>query len=194
MVIKRFLPIIFILSAMAVAYYAGITKIFTIERLKELNFTAQAYVNEHTIWAPVLFIAIYFLYAALALPGAFVLTILSGCIFPMPLSTLYVLIADTAGSCTLFLSARAAFGNDLYTKAGPTLMKMERGFNQNAVGYMLLLRFIPIFPFWLINVAPAFFGIKFSTFLWTTVIGLIPENLILTFSAATLMKMLENSG
>lgn len=193
MMIKRFLPIIVILMAMGVAYYSGIANIFSIDRLKEINATAQTYVREHPIWAPLLFIAVYFLYAALALPGAFMLTILSGCLFPLPLSTLYVIIADTGGSCTLFFSARAAFGDDLTTRAGPMLNRMEKGFKQNAAAYMLLLRFIPIFPFWLVNVAPAFFGIRFSTFLWTTVIGLIPENLILTMFATALVRMLEHS-
>lgn len=191
--IKRFLPIIVILIAMGIAYYSGITEAFSVEHLKEINEMAQIYVKEHTIWAPILFIGIYFLYAALALPGGFVLAILSGCLFPLPLSTLYVIIADTGGSCTLFFSARAAFGDDLTASAGPLLNKMEKGFKRNAVTYMLLLRLIPIVPFWLINVAPAFFGIRFSTFLWTTVIGLIPENLILTMSASALVEMLEHA-
>ena len=191
MTIKRFLPVIIILMAMAIAYYSGAVKLISIDHLNEIKTISQKYVKEHAIWAPLLFIGIYYLYAALALPGAFILTILSGCLFPLPLSTLYVLIADTFGSCTLFLSARAAFGDTFYTKAGPLLMKMEKGFKQNAAGYMLLLRMIPVFPFWIINVAPAFFGIKFKTFLWTTVVGLIPENLILTLSAASLMTILE---
>lgn len=193
MSIKRFLPVIIILTAMAIAYYSGVVELISAERLNEIKTHSQIFVKEHALWAPLLFMGIYYLYAALALPGAFMLTILSGCLFPLPLSTLYVVIADTFGSCTLFLSARAAFGTDFYTKAGPMLMKMEKGFKQNAASYMLLLRMIPIFPFWLINVAPAFFGIRFKTFLWTTVIGLIPENLFLTFAAATLMTLLEKS-
>jgi uncharacterized membrane protein YdjX (TVP38/TMEM64 family) len=192
--IRRLLPVIIILIGMAIAYYFGAGKLISIDRLNEIKVISQNYVNEHSVWSPLLFIGIYYLYAALALPGAFILTLISGCIFPLPLSTIYVLIADTLGSCTLFLSARAAFGDDFYMKAGPFLMKMEKGFKKNATGYMLLFRLIPVFPFWIINVAPAFFGIRFTTFLWTTIVGLIPENLILTVFAASFMAALEKSA
>lgn len=191
---KRFLPIILLLMGIITVYYSGFAHLFSTERIKEIKTISENYVQKHPIWAPLLFMGIFYLYAALALPGAFILTVLCGCLFPLPLSTLYVLIADTLGSCTLFLSARAAFGDELYLKAGPILIKMEKGFQQNAISYMLLLRLIPIFPFWIINVAPAFFGVRFKTFLWTTVVGLIPENLILTFSAATFMAALEKSA
>lgn len=191
MLFKRFIPLFFILAGMGIAYLSGATNYFSAERLNELNRAAQVYVQNHSTWAPLSFVGIYYLYAALALPGAFVLTILGGVIFPFPFGFLYVLIADTCGSCTLFLSAKAAFGPNLPSKAGPFLEKMEKGFQKNPVGYLLLMRFIPIFPFWMINTAPAFFGIGFTTFFWTTVVGLIPENLILTSLASMLMSYFE---
>lgn len=191
MMFKRFLPFIILLAGVGIAYYFGAAKLVSLARLHEIKSISQAFVKKHQIWAPFVFIGVYYVYAALALPGAFILTILSGCIFPLPLSTLYVVIADTLGACTLFLTAKSAFGDDFLQKGGPVLLKMEKGFKQNEVSYLIFLRLIPIFPFWLISVAPAFFGIRFKTFLWTTIVGLIPENFILTFSAASLMVLLE---
>lgn len=193
MIWKRFIPLLVLFGGFSAAYFSGFSHLFTFENFSRLNEKGKVLVEGHPVAAPLVFMGIYYLYAALALPGAFVLTIISGCLFPLPLSTFYVVLADTAGACTLFLSAQAAFGEGLPKKAGPFLEKMEAGFNKNAIQYMLMMRLIPIFPFWIVNVAPAFFGIRLLPFLATTIIGLIPENLILTASASFLVSYMNLS-
>lgn len=192
--LKSYAPLGLIIFIALIAYYFEFYEYFSLENFRSLHTEAQDYIIHHPVLSPFLFIAIFFTYSLLALPGSFVLTILSGLLFPLPLSTLYVLIGDTAGSCMLFLCAKAAIKSPYKIKRSPFLSSIEKNFIKNHIGYMLLFRFIPIFPFWFINVIPAFFGIRFSTFLWTTIVGLIPENLVLTASASIIVKILISNN
>jgi uncharacterized membrane protein YdjX (TVP38/TMEM64 family) len=74
----------------------------------------------------------------------------------------------------VFLAARTAIGDYLRAKAGPGLKRMEEGFRRNAFSYLLVLRIVPIFPFWLVNLVPAFCGVSLRTYALATLIGIIP--------------------
>lgn len=67
---------------------------------------------------------------------------------------------------------------------------MEKDFQNNAPSYLLFLRLIPIFPFWLVNIAPAFFDVPLFTFIWTTLIGISPATLVFTLAGSGLDKIL----
>jgi uncharacterized membrane protein YdjX (TVP38/TMEM64 family) len=105
-----------------------------------------------------------------------------------------VLIGATIGATLLFLAARTALGESLRKKAGPLLTKMEKGFKENAVSYLLFLRFVPLFPFWLVNLAPAFFNVPLRTFVWTTAVGILPGAFVFTQAGAGLNAIFENEG
>ena len=144
--------------------------------------------------APLYFLLLYTAIVALALPGADILAIIGGGLFPQPYSTVFAVIGSTLGGTILFLVAKGTFGDKLEKKAHPFLYKMENGFHKSPAGYLLFLRFIPIFPHWLINIAPAYFGIHLWTFIWTTFIGFIPISFVFTQAGkgiATLITMEE---
>jgi uncharacterized membrane protein YdjX (TVP38/TMEM64 family) len=129
----------------------------------------------------------------LSFPGVFLMSFLAGYLFPEPYSAIYAIASAAIGS-TLFLSAgNFLLRKTLMKKATPFLEKMKKGFLENAAHYLLFLRFIPIFPFWMVNVAAVFFRVPIKTFIWTTCIGIIPEILILTFIGQGLEKIIESS-
>ena len=117
---------------------------------------------------------------ALSLPGGALLSIIGGFLFGVPLSTIYVVVGATIGATIIFLAARTAIGDLLKRKAGPFLSKMDTGFQKNTASYLLFLRLIPLVPFWLVNIAPAFFNVKTRTYLWTTFVGIIPGAYVFT--------------
>ena len=78
----------------------------------------------------------------------------------------------------VFLAARTAFGDLLRQKAGNRLKKLEAGFRENALSYMFVLRLVPLFPFWLVNLAPALFGVKLRTYIIATFFGIMPGGLV----------------
>jgi uncharacterized membrane protein YdjX (TVP38/TMEM64 family) len=192
--IKRFLPLALILIGMAVVYFTGVYKYLSFDSLRANHMELKAYIAEHPISVPVLFILTYIVFTALSVPGAIFLTLLGGYLFPQPWSTTYVVFSATIGATLIFLAARTALGDSLRKKAGPFLQKMESGFKENAASYLLFLRFVPVFPFWAVNLAPAIFGVPLNTFVWTTLVGIIPGSFVFTLAGGGLEKIFESQG
>jgi uncharacterized membrane protein YdjX (TVP38/TMEM64 family) len=84
------------------------------------------------------------------------------------------MVAATVGAVIVFLIARSALGEPLAARAGPWLSKLRQGFQEDGFSYLLFLRLVPIFPFWLVNLAPALLGVGLGTYVLATVFGIIP--------------------
>lgn len=177
---QRFIPITLILIFMAIAYFSGLHEYLTFETLKEHRQNLKSAVKEYPLLAPLMFIAIYMISTAFSIPGGIFLSIFGGFLFPQPYSTIYVVTGATLGAIIIFLAAKTALGDYMKGKAGPLMIKMQEGFREDAASYLLFLRLVPIFPFWLVNLAPAFFGVSLRTFAWTTFIGIIPGAFVFT--------------
>jgi len=188
----RFIPIFIILTLMAIAYFIGLHEYFTFEKLKEHRQTVQSIVANYPILAPVVFVVAYMISTALSIPGGIFLSIFGGFLFPQPFSTIYVVIGATLGAIIIFLAAKTALGDFLKDKAGPLLQKMRKGFQEDAVNYLFFLRLVPIFPFWMVNLAPAFFGVSLFTFAWTTFVGIIPGAFVFTQAGVGLGAILDS--
>jgi len=186
MKLKKWIPLIIIVAAMIAIYASGIYKMLTFDALKAHRMQLLSFIEAHPFLSPLIFILIYVAVAALSIPGATFVTLFGGFLFPFPLSTLYVMIGATGGALCIFLAAKTAFGDVLREKAGPLMQKMGDGFQKGAVSYMFFLRLVPVFPFWLVNLAPAFFGVRAWTFIWTTFIGIIPGTAVYTEAGAGL--------
>jgi uncharacterized membrane protein YdjX (TVP38/TMEM64 family) len=191
--LKRFLPITVIIILIIIAYLTGLTRYLTWNNFEMVHRAAMDYVEKHPYISPLIFIGIYIIYASLAFPGILILTILGGFIFPQPLSTLYVIFSATFGGSILFLSTKKASGNFLSKKV-EFFSKIEKGFQQNAARHMLFLRLIPLFPCWFVTVASALCGVRFTTFIWTTFIGITPCAFLLTSMGTEIMMMLESKN
>ena len=116
-------------------------------------------VEELGLAAPIVFILVYALCTALSLPTGLLLSTLSGFLFGTWLGGLVNVVGATLGATLIFLAARTALGDLLRARAGPFLRKLEAGFREDELSYMLVLRLVPLFPFWLVNLAPAFLGV-----------------------------------
>jgi uncharacterized membrane protein YdjX (TVP38/TMEM64 family) len=172
--IRRFLPLA-VLAAGLVAFFAlGLNRYLSLSALADNREALLAWVQRSGALAPLAFIAVYAVAVATSVPGGAVLTIAGGFLFGTVLGTVYAVIGATIGAIAVFLAARTALGDPLRARAGPWLRKMEDGFRDNAVSYMLVLRLVPLFPFWLVNLVPAFLGVSFASYAATTLIGIIP--------------------
>lgn len=189
---KKFIPFIVIIILTIIAYAFGLGDYFTFDMLKANRMKLLAFTENYPILAPLIFITIYTTAIALSLPGGALLSLFGGFLFPLPLSTLYVITGATIGASAIFLAAKTALQEFLRKKAAPFLQKMESGFNKNPVSYLLFLRFIPLFPFWLVNLAPAFFNVRFRTYLWTTIVGILPGSYVFTQAGAGLGAIFDS--
>ena len=176
--IGRFLPLAILLLAIVVVLASGLAEYLSFEQLKQNRSQLLDFVDRHAVLAPLLFMAIYAAVIALSIPGGAVLTVAGGFLFGIGLATLYVVVAATAGASLVFLAAKTALGDSLRAKAGPWMRRMEAGFRESALNYLLFLRLIPAFPFWLVNLVPAFLGVPFPTYVVGTFLGIIPGTLV----------------
>ncbi|MGY8815056.1 MAG: TVP38/TMEM64 family protein, partial [Gammaproteobacteria bacterium] len=92
--------------------------------------------------------------------------------------TILIVISATIGATILFLAARSAIGNSLREKAGPLYKKIETNMRHNAIGYLLFMRLVPLFPFFMVNIVPALFNIRLISYIVTTFVGIIPGTFV----------------
>jgi uncharacterized membrane protein YdjX (TVP38/TMEM64 family) len=124
------------------------------------------------------FIAVYAATVALSVPGAAVLTVAGGFLFGTVFGAIYAVIGATLGAVGIFLFVKAGLGDALTTRAGSAVDRLRTGFQDNAFGYLLFLRLLPVFPFFVVNLAAAILDVPLRTFTLATLIGIIPGSLI----------------
>ncbi len=179
--VLRLAPLFVLAAGLALAYGLGWHRYLTLGWLADQREVLLDMVARHPVRAVVLFFAVYAAIVALSVPAASVLTIFAGFLFGWLPGGIIVVIAATAGSCLLFAGARTVFGDTLRRRAGPFLNRFSAGFSRNAFSYLLILRLAPVFPFFVVNIAPAFFAISLRTFALATVVGIIPGTFVYTW-------------
>ncbi|WP_426124070.1 TVP38/TMEM64 family protein [Pararhizobium sp. PWRC1-1] len=177
----RIAPLLVLAAGLAVAYGLGWHRYVTLGWLADQREVLLGMVAQHPLRAASLFFVVYATVVALSVPAASVLTIFAGFLFGWLTGGIIVVIAATIGSCLLFAGARTVFGDILRRRAGPFLKRFSAGFSRNAFSYLLVLRLAPMFPFFIVNIAPAFFAVSLRTFALATVVGIIPGTFVYTW-------------
>ncbi|MBM3951842.1 MAG: TVP38/TMEM64 family protein [Rhodospirillales bacterium] len=176
--VTRLLPIGALLGGLALFFLLGLDRYVSFKVLGAHFADLKNWVEAHGAFALAAFGAVYAAMVAFSIPGALVLTLAGAMLFGAAANAAVVIIAATVGACAVFLAARFGLGEPLRARAGPFLKKMEAGFRANAFSYMLVLRLVPLFPFWLVNLAPAFLGVGLPTFAVATAIGIAPGTVV----------------
>jgi uncharacterized membrane protein YdjX (TVP38/TMEM64 family) len=175
-----------IVLAMVAVFATGAHRQISLETLVRHRMAIDAFISAHLVAAVGAFIGIYIVAVALSMPGASLLSISGGILFGTLLGGGATLIGATTGATIIFLVAKSAAGESLVRRAGPLAVKLAEGFRQEAFSYLLFLRLVPAFPFFLVNLVSAFAGIRLSTFVAATIIGIIPATFAFTFLGAGL--------
>ncbi len=191
--LMRFLPLVLLAAAAAAFFALGLDQYLTFEALRENRALLADFVAVQGAFAVLLYIVIYVVSVALSVPGAAILTVTGGLLFGQWFGSLYVLVGATIGAMGIFLIARTVLGDALRKRAGPALQKMEAGFQENALSYLLVLRLIPLFPFFLVNIVPAFLGVNLRTFVIGTFVGIAPGSFVLATVGAGLGSIFERN-
>ena len=189
--LRRFAPLAVVAAAIATAFALGVGDYLSFEALRDNREFLMILVKEHAVLAVIGFIALYAVSTALSLPGGAVLSIAGGFLFGSIIGTAWIVIGATLGAVAIFMAARTALGDALKAKAGPWLKKMETGFRDNAFNYLLVLRLVPLFPFFVVNLVPAFLGVNLRTFAIATLLGIIPGAFVFASVGAGLGSVFE---
>ena len=176
--LKRALPLVVLVAGLGAFFVLDLDVYFSLEALKQNRESLQMFVAENGFLAILAFAGLYAVVVAFSLPGGAIMTLAGGFLFGTIVGGMTVVVGATIGATALFLIARTALGDVLRAKAGPFLTKMEDGFRENAMSYLLVLRLVPLFPFWLVNLVPAFLGVSTGTYVIGTFFGIIPGTFV----------------
>lgn len=192
--LRRLWPIAALLVAVLLLAVFGPDNQTIFAMLREHRASLHALITDHAVMAVVTFMVIYALAIAFSVPGGAMMTLVGGFLFGPLWTTIYVVFAATVGATVLFLVARSAVGDRLRSRAGPWMAKMESGFQDNAMSYLLVLRLVPLFPFFVVNLVPAFLGVPLRTYVVGTFFGIIPGTFVFALAGGGLGKVLDASG
>ncbi len=143
--------------------------------IKDNRDSLLAYTEKNYVFSVFLGILIYTVSTAFSIPGAVLLSLTLGFLFGRWVGSAMILMAATLGATLVFLAARYLFADATRQKLSTGMAaKLINGFGDNAFNYLLFLRLVPLFPFWLVNLAPAFTSIKLRTYVIGTAIGILP--------------------
>jgi uncharacterized membrane protein YdjX (TVP38/TMEM64 family) len=170
----RLAPVIIVVALVALAYGLGLHRDISFETLIRHRAAIDRFIAAHGIAAIAGYIGLYVAVTGLSLPCGAVMTLVGGFLFGPFGGTLAALAGALSGAIVIFVIARTAFGECLTRRAGPLAAKLAEGFRADAFSYLLFLRLVPFFPFWLVNLAPALFGVGLPTFVGATAIGILP--------------------
>ncbi|MCF3639152.1 TVP38/TMEM64 family protein [Rhizobium sp. TRM95111] len=192
--LRRFLPLGLIVVGLVVAYAAGLDRYLSVASLGRHHQDLKIMVAEKPALYGVLFFVTYVAAVAVSFPAAFVLTIAAGFLFGAIVGGLLVAVAATIGATLLFLAAKTAFGTAISERAGPLVSRFAAGFRADGFSYLLILRLVPAFPFFLVNVAPAFFDMRTRTYVTATFLGILPGTFAFAFLGSGLESVLDRAA
>jgi uncharacterized membrane protein YdjX (TVP38/TMEM64 family) len=147
-------------------------------------------VTGHFVPALAAFVGLYVAVVGLSIPGAVYLTIAGGVLFGAFYGALASIAGATVGATLLFLVARTACGEHLARRAGPVAARLAEGFRDDAFSYLLFLRLVPVFPFFVVNLVPALAGVRLGPFVAATAIGIIPATFAFASAGAGLNSVI----
>jgi uncharacterized membrane protein YdjX (TVP38/TMEM64 family) len=184
--LRRYGPPVVIVGIMALAFLQGWHHQLTLENVVVQRDRFHDFLAEYTAFSVLAYVAIYAAAVTLSLPCGLLLTVAGGLLFGWVVGAAAAVVGATIGATLVFLIARTAVGESFCTRSGPWLAKLSRGFQKDALLYMLFLRLVPAFPFWFVNLAPAVLGVPLKTFVLGTLLGIIPATLAFASAGAGL--------
>jgi uncharacterized membrane protein YdjX (TVP38/TMEM64 family) len=194
-VIRR-LPILLML-AVAVAGAIALRDRLSFDSLAHHHEALLAFRDAHYLWAVLAFMAGYTAVVAFSLPGGLVATLTGGFLFGLFPGVAFNVLAATTGAVVVFLAARMGFGADVARRiegGGGSGARLMAGLRENEWSVLFLMRLVPVVPFFLANLIPAFVGVRADRFAISTFFGIIPGALVFTSIGAGLSKVFAKGG
>ena len=190
----KLLIIALVIAGVVLGYqYFGIGDLLSLDSIKENREMLLQEVDERPVWFIGVFSVAYFIAVALSLPVASVLSLLAGFLFGSLMGTVIVVVVATLGAVVVFELTRKLFGEQLQKRYGSKLQKLTDEIERNGFNHLLFLRLIPLFPFFLVNIAPALSTMRLRTYALATFLGIIPGSFIYV-NAGQSLTMIDSAG
>ena len=179
--------ILFVFVVVAGTFYClDLGKYLTLESLKANRARLEVLRAAHIFFFVASFVLIYIAQTAFSLPGADVLSLASGAIFGVLQGTVYVVTGATIGGALAFLVSRTLLRDWVVRIFGGRMEGIDRGLRENGLSFLLFLRLVPAFPFFLVNLASGITGLPLRTYVLGTFFGIVPGSLVFVNAGASL--------
>lgn len=167
-----------IVSLFGLMLYFDLTSYLNFANIKEQQAVIDGVYQQYPLLFPLVFFLLYVLMTAVSFPGAAVMTLLAGAIFGLLIGTVIVSFASTMGASLAFLTARYLFRDTLQERYENKLTAINRGIEQDGAYYLLTLRLVPLFPFFIINLLMGLTKIRLAVYYWISQLGMLPATII----------------
>jgi uncharacterized membrane protein YdjX (TVP38/TMEM64 family) len=191
---KKLVLLLIGVASAGLFFYLDLGRFLTLESLKTNRQALANLYAAHRLAMVTGFMALYILQTALSLPGAAILSLAAGAIFGAVMGTVYANIAASIGACLAFLVTRYLLRDAVLGRFGNKLEGMNRELEARGLNYLLFLRLVPIFPFFLINLAAGLTRLPLRTFFIGTMIGIIPGGFVYCNAGASLATITSLKG
>ncbi len=189
----RWLLVVLIGLAVVAFYALGLHEYLSWDYLRANRDQLRSWTDDNLFLAVLAYVAVYTIVTALSLPAAGVLSLLGGALFGLWLGVAVVNVASTLGATLAFLMARYLFRDFAQRRFGDRLAPIERGVEKDGAYYLLTLRLVPAFPFFLINLAMALTRMRLVTFWWVSQLGMLPVTFVIV-NAGQELGSIESPG
>jgi uncharacterized membrane protein YdjX (TVP38/TMEM64 family) len=190
---KKAILVLILFGAIAAYFFFDLGQYLSLENFKARQAEILAAKNA----IPELYIAGFFLiYVAvtgLSIPGAAIMTLIAGALFGLVLGTIVVSFASTIGATLAFLGSRYVLRDWVQSKFGERLRAIDDGLAKDGAFYLFTLRLIPVFPFFVINLAMGLTRIKTATFFWVSQVGMLAGTIVYV-NAGTQISRIESTA
>ncbi len=191
---SRIALLAFIVALIAAFFIFDLQSYLTLETLKSQQASIDTYRSNHPGMAVAIYALIYIAVTGLSLPGAAILTLAGGAVFGLLWGTVIVSFASTIGATLAFLAARFLFRDAVKSRFGERLKAIDAGVVKEGALYLFTLRLVPVFPFFVINLAMGLTTLKTQTFYWVSQVGMLAGTLVYVNAGTQLGKLESLSG
>lgn len=192
--VRRFWPLALLLAAFVTLWASGVTRQISWGALSRNQAVLTDWVGAHPIVAPTLYMLIYAAAVLISLPEAAVLTVAAGLLFGTLSGGILAVLGSSAGAIALFLAVRYRLADAISARRGKFLDAIRLGLQRDGFSYLLAIRLVPAFPFWLVNLAAALSGMRLLPYAAATVLGIMPATFVYASIGAGLGNVLSAGG
>jgi uncharacterized membrane protein YdjX (TVP38/TMEM64 family) len=176
--LSRFIALSIFACLIGLFFAFDLNSLISYQGLAENEAALKRAVSDNPILTGLAYMTIYVLAVTFSLPGAVWLSLAGGLMFGTWAGGLLIVVSASLGASGLFVAARFIMGDALRARAGPALQKFEASFNRDALSYLFILRLLPVFPFFIVNLGAALVGVRYPVFLITTFFGIMPGTFV----------------
>jgi uncharacterized membrane protein YdjX (TVP38/TMEM64 family) len=186
---KKVVILVVFAAVVAAFHFLDLGKHLTLDSLKANRATLEDLRATHAFRFSAAFVLIYIAQTAFSLPGAAILSLAAGAIFGVLQGTLFVVSGAAIGAILAFLVSRTLLRDWVVRKFGARMEGIDRGLRESGLSYLLFLRLVPVFPFFLVNLACGVTGLPLRTFALGTLFGIMPGSLVFVNAGASLASI-----